>query len=166
MSRPPPLAELENILRLLVAEHRKLLAHVEAQQSAMRAMDLAALDVAMNQQEAARLRIATIENRRRAAVVQIARAARIDPNGLTLTKLATLYPAQGQPLLLLRDELKEVAAQIGKRTQVSGRLAGALLGHLNTVVRLLAGAVEKAGLYSKHGVPQVSSRIGVMEAVG
>jgi hypothetical protein len=37
---------------------------------------------------------------------------------------------------------------------------------LNTVVRLLAGAVEKAGLYTKHGVPQVSSRIGVMEAVG
>lgn len=164
MSRP--LAELENILRLLVAEHRKLLTHVEAQQSAMRAMDLRALDAAMNQQEAARLRIATIENRRRAAVVQIARAARIDPNGLTLTKLAALYPPQAQPLLVLRGELKAIAVQIGKRTQVSGRLAGALLGHLNTVVRLLAGAVEKAGLYSKHGVPQVSSRIGVMEAVG
>jgi hypothetical protein len=164
MSRP--LAELENILRLLVAEHRKLLTHVEAQQAAMRAMDLKALDAAMNQQEAARLRIATIENRRRGAVVQIARAARIDPTGLTLTKLAALYPPQSQPLLALRDELKEVAAAIGTRTQVSGRLAGALLGHLNTVVRLLAGAVEKAGLYSKHGVPQVSSRIGVMEAVG
>jgi hypothetical protein len=165
MSRPP-LAELENILRLLLAEHRKLLAHVEAQQAAMRAMDLVALDVAMNQQEAARLRIAMIENRRRAAAVQIARAARIDAKGLTLTKLAALYPAQAQPLLALRDELKVVANAIGKRTQVSGRLAGALLGHLNTVVRLLAGAVEKAGLYSKHGVPQVSSRIGVMEAVG
>ena len=27
-------------------------------------------------------------------------------------------------------------------------------------------AVEKAGLYTKQGIPQVSSRIGVMEAVG
>lgn len=164
MSRP--LSELEIILRQLIAEHRRLLAHVEAQQAAMRSMDLKALDAAVNQQEAARLRIAAIENRRRASVAQIARAARIDGNGLTLTKLAALYPAQSQPLLALRDELKEVAATIGSRTLVSGRLAGALLGHLNTVVRLLAGAVERAGVYSKHGVPQVSSRIGVIEAIG
>ena len=45
-------------------------------------------------------------------------------------------------------------------------LAGAVLGHLNTVVRLIAGAVERAGIYTKSGVPQVSNRIGVMEAVG
>ena len=49
---------------------------------------------------------------------------------------------------------------------MAGRLASAVLGHLNTVVRLLAGAVEKAGLYTKQGIPQVSARIGVMEAVG
>jgi hypothetical protein len=45
-------------------------------------------------------------------------------------------------------------------------LAGAVLGHLNTVVRLIAGAVEQAGVYTKQGVPQVSARIGVIEAVG
>ena len=38
--------------------------------------------------------------------------------------------------------------------------------HTQVLVRLLAGAVEKAGLYTKHGVPQVSSRVGTMEAVG
>jgi len=32
-------------------------------------------------------------------------------------------------------------------------------------VRLLAGSVEQAGLYTKHGVPKVSARIGMMEAV-
>ena len=52
------------------------------------------------------------------------------------------------------------------RTHVAGRVATAVLGHLNTVVRLVAGAVEKAGLYTKNGVPRVSSRIGVMDAVG
>ena len=41
-----------------------------------------------------------------------------------------------------------------------------MLGHLNTVVRLLAGAVERAGVYTKDGIPRVASRIGIMEAVG
>jgi hypothetical protein len=37
---------------------------------------------------------------------------------------------------------------------------------LNTVVRLIAGAVEQAGVYTKTGSPKVSGRIGVLEAVG
>ena len=56
--------------------------------------------------------------------------------------------------------------QISNRVTVAGRLAGALLGHLNTAVRLIAGAVEQAGLYTRDGSPKVSGRIGVMEAVG
>ena len=164
MSRLLP--ELENVLQLLVAEHRRLLAHLEAQQGAMKAFDLKALDDARNQQEASRLRVAAIENKRRALVLQIAKASRIDPQGLTITKLADLHPQRRDALLKLRDELKGLAGQIAVRTHVASRLAGAVLGHLNTVVRLLAGAVEKSGLYTKQGVPRVSARIGVMEAVG
>jgi hypothetical protein len=77
-----------------------------------------------------------------------------------------MYPPNGPMLLKLRQELKAVIGQVQTRTHVAGRLASAVVGHLNTVVRLLAGAVEKAGLYTKQGIPQVSSRIGVMEAVG
>jgi hypothetical protein len=62
--------------------------------------------------------------------------------------------------------LKAVAEKVRAHCYISGRVANAVLGHLNTVVRLLAGAVEKAGLYNKRGVPRVSNRIGVMEAVG
>ena len=44
-----------------------------------------------------------------------------------------------------------------------------IVGPGNTYVqlakRLLAGAVERAGVYTKDGVPRVSSRIGIMEAV-
>jgi len=60
MSRLLP--ELENILQALVAEHRRLLAHLEGQQAAMKAFDLKALDDSRNQQEACRLRVATLEN--------------------------------------------------------------------------------------------------------
>jgi hypothetical protein len=34
------------------------------------------------------------------------------------------------------------------------------------VVRLLAGAAQRAGLYTRRGIPRVGSRIGVMDAVG
>jgi|SRR5688572_13510844 len=157
--------DLEAVLQQLIDEHRRLLAHVDAQQAAMKAFDLKAMDAAMGQQEASRLRIAGLEAKRRLLVQQLARAVKVDGN-VTITKLAALYPARGIPLSKLRDELKTVIAQVASRTNVVGKLAGAVLGHLNTVVRLLAGAVEKAGVYTKHGVPQVSSRIGVMEAVG
>ena len=132
----------------------------------MKAFDLKALDEARNQQEASRLRVATLENKRRAVVLLIAKILRMDGQNLTITRLAELQPARREALLKLRDELRGLAAKIGARTHVAGRLASAVLGHLNTVVRLLAGAVEKTGVYTKQGVPRVSSRIGVMEAVG
>ena len=159
------LADLETALQQLVAEHRKLLGFVEAQYAAMRVMDLAALGAAANAQEACRLRIATLETKRRAIVQLLARGTKID-GPVTVTKLAALFPQRRDALLQLRDELKTVATNISTRTKVAARVAGAVLGHLNTVVRLLAGSVERAGVYTKDGTPQVSRRIGVMEAVG
>jgi hypothetical protein len=159
------LAELESVLTMLVAEHRKLLTFTDAQQAAMRSVDLAALDAAVNGQEACRLRITTLEVRRRGLAVQLTKGQRVE-QPVTLTKLADLYPQRRQSLFKLRDELRDVASTISNRTKVSSRLAGAVLGHLNTVVRLLAGAVERAGVYTKAGVPRVASRIGIMEAVG
>ena len=163
MSRLLP--ELESVLRALADEHRRLLASVEAQQAAMKAFDLKAMDDARNQQEASRLRVATLEAKRRTVVAHIAKGLKLDGK-VTLTRLADLHPPRRDALLILRDEIRQLAEAIAARAHVAGRLAGAVLGHLNTVVRLLAGAVEKAGLYTKHGVPRVSSRIGVMEAVG
>ena len=163
MSRLLP--ELESVLRALADEHRRLLACVEAQQVAMKAFDLKGMDDARNQQEASRLRVAALETKRRTIVLHIARGLKLDAR-LTLTHLADLHPQRRDALLTLRDEIRGLAQAIAARTHIAGRLSSAVLGHLNTVVRLLAGAVEKAGLYTKHGVPSVSSRIGVMEAVG
>jgi hypothetical protein len=163
MSRLLP--ELENILRSLADEHRRLLTHVESQQEAMKSFNLKALDDARNQQEASRLRLLGLEAKRRLTVGQIAKGLKLE-GAVTLTRLAELHPARRDALLKMRDEIKELAQAIETRMHVASRLSSAVLGHLNTVVRLLAGAVEKAGLYTKHGVPSVSSRIGVMEAVG
>lgn len=159
------LFEVEGILQQLIVEHRKLLKHVESQQSAMKALDLGAMDAAAQQQQAARLRIATLENKRRQLCVMLARAAKMTDEP-TVKRLAELNPQRAPVLLGLRDELRSVIDQIQRRTHIAGKLAAAVLGHLNTVVRLLAGAVERAGVYTKHGTPHVAARIGVMEAVG
>ena len=159
------ICELEAILQQMLAEHRKLLSYVGQHEEAIKAFDLKKMDAAARLQEASRLRIALLEQRRRAAALQVARASGITGE-LTVRKLAELHPPRAAALNQLRTELRETIEQITARTHVSGKVAGAVLGHLNTVVRLIAGVVEKAGLYTKNGIPRVSSRIGVMEAVG
>lgn len=157
--------ELESILQQLIEEHEKLLSHLECQQAAMKKFDLKTMDDCVTLQENSRLRIASLEAKRRVLITTIARAHRMTQTP-TVTDIAHMYPPSSAKLMKLRGDLKTIIAKIQTRTHVAGRLASAVLGHLNTVVRLLAGAVEKAGLYTKQGVPQVSSRIGVMEAVG
>ena len=158
-------SELESILNEQIAEHQRLLKHLTAQQAAMKIFDLKAMDVTARGQEASRLRILSLETRRRGIVLQLARANGVQGN-LNIADVAKLYPQRADALLKQRVLLKDLMKQITDRASVAGKLAGAVLGHLNTVVRLLAGAVGKAGLYTKQGVPQMTARIGVMEAVG
>jgi hypothetical protein len=131
----------------------------------MRVLKLEGIEQATRQQETTRLRIATLETKRRGLGQQIARAMRIKEEP-TVTKLAELFPARSAAIMKLRDELKGVIAEISARTNLAGRLAAAVLGHLNVGVRLIAGAVEQAGVYTKDGSPRMTKRIGVMEAVG
>ena len=157
--------ELEAVLQQLVGEHERLLGHLDAHQEAMRKLDLRRMDEEGKAQEASRLRIATIENRRRQLAQQLGLMLRIEAP-VTITKLAEALPQMRDRLLSLGNAIKAVVGEIERRVTVGSRLAGAIMGHLNTVVRLVAGVVEQAGLYTRDGVPKVSGRIGVMEAVG
>jgi hypothetical protein len=159
------LLEVEAIMQQLITEHQKLLRQMESQQAAMKSFDVKSIDNLTRLQETTRLRIAGLESKRRLMTQQLGRILKVKGD-LTITRLGELYPSRKQFLFSLRDELKDVIQQISQKTHIAGKLAGAVMGHLNTVVRLLAGAVEQAGIYTKAGVPQVSARIGVMEAVG
>src|SRR5205085_104983 len=144
------LAELENLVRLLIVEHAKLLAQLDQQQAAMRSFKVQPIEDITGLQESTRLRIATLDTKRRALVQQIARLMRVelDARGeLTLTRLAEMFPQRSKELRALRDQLKDVLLKTQARTTIATRLAGTVLGHLNTAVRLLAGAVQQAGVY-------------------
>lgn len=162
---PPQVSELEILLSQMVAEHRRLLAQVERHAEAMKKIDLPSMEDAGRQQEACRLRINSMEQRRRYLVQQISRAVN-QPGELTLPLLAGMFPAKSASLLKVRAELKGVAEQVANRARISGKVAAAVLGHLNTAVRLVAGVVERAGLYTKKGIPRASRRIGMMETIG
>ncbi|HSU66860.1 MAG TPA: flagellar export chaperone FlgN [Tepidisphaeraceae bacterium] len=159
------LSELENLLRQLIAEHRRLLTHVEVHEAAVRRLDLRAMEDSGRQQEASRLRIVNLEQRRRVHVQQMARGMSMS-GALTVRNLAAIYPNRAKELLELRTELRGLIEQVASKTNISGKVAAAVLGHLNTMVRLVSGVVERAGLYTKKGTPRVSSRIGVMDALG
>ena len=161
----PQVSELEAILNEQIAEHQRLLKHLQSQQTAMKLFDLKAMDAATNGQEASRLRIMMLETKCRNLVLQVARAHG-KQGSLTIAEVALLYPLRSAQLLRQRAALKELMKQISDRATMAGKLAGAVLGHLNLIVRLLAGAVGKGGLYTKSGAAQMSGRIGVMEAVG
>ncbi len=159
------LLEIESVLQQLIVEHRKLLKHLEAHQAAMKKMAMDEMDKCGNLQEGSRLRIVALDYHRKVLIGKLIKEHKLSGN-ITITRLAQAFPQRGPGLLMLRDELKKIVAQIQHRSHVAGRLAGAVLGHLNTVVRLIAGAVERAGIYTKRGVPQMTNRIGVMEAIG
>lgn len=157
--------ELETLLAQLIDEHKKLLAHLNKHQVAMKSFDLKVMDEQTRLEEAARIRIGGLETKRRGLITTIARAHRMTQMP-TLKDIAAMYPQASAKLIKLRDELKATIQTVQSRTHIVGRVASAVMGHLNTVMRLVAGAVEKAGIYTNQGVPRVSARIGVMEAVG
>jgi len=160
-----PVQDILATLQQLLAEHRKLLAQTEIHQQAMRTLDLTGMDESARLQDAIRARITSLDARRRLQTAVLAKSHKWTGE-LTLLQIAELYPAERNNLLVIRDDLRRVAQATQDRTHVAGRLAGALLGHLNVAVRALAGAVEQAGVYTKQGIPRVSSRIGAIEAVG
>ena len=159
------IADLELLLKQMIDEHRKLLKQVEQQHDAMRHLDRKLIDETTKLQEGSRTRIAALETRRRLVVLQIARGLKLNGEP-KIPALAEHFPQRKLALLSLRDQLRQLVKEISTKNQIAGRLANAVLGHLNTALRLVAGAVEQAGLYTKRGLPQLQARVSRLETIG
>ena len=157
--------EIETVMQQLIDEHRKVIVQVGKQHDAMKGFKVREMEDIAQLQEATRLRIIKLELHRRTLTQQIVKLYKLKGTP-TVTQLGEMFPQQRDTLFKLRDELRTLMADVRSRTQIAGRVAGSVLGHLNTVVRLLAGVVEKAGTYTRFGVPRVAQRISSIEAVG
>ena len=111
------------------------------------------------------MRIHALDVKRRGLIQQMAKMLRLQGEP-RIGQLAEIFPHRKPALLKLRKELRELLEKLSGRNHIASRVAGAVLGHLNTAVRLFTGVVEHAGLYTRKGVPQSVPRIGNMEAVG
>jgi hypothetical protein len=160
-----PIVELETLLQDLLVEHHKLSMHLDNQQTAMKQLRVKEMEIARAMQEGSRLRIIGLENRRRAQVQQIARINQLQTEP-KIPQLAQMYPQRSAQLMKLHGELKSVMTEIADKSFIASKLASAVLGHLNTAMRILGQAVGSGGVYTQRGVAKVAHRIGVMEAVG
>ena len=131
----------------------------------MKKWDVKAILELGHDQESTRLRIFSLEHRRRAIVRQIAAGAKLNEEPSICASIE-LFPPFAPDLIRLRDQLRAVIGKISHRTSMAAKLSAAVLGHLNTAVRLVAGAIERAGVYTRTGSPKVAARIGNMDAIG
>jgi hypothetical protein len=161
----PLISQLETTLRLLLQEQHALLRRLNEQQQALSTHDAARIERATAQLDAARLRVAQIEVRRRSLTLQAARASKLGAD-ITLQQLAGLHPQRKLILLQLREELRGVISQINDRTRMLARITGGVLGHLNVTTRIITQAVNGPGIYGKPGRSSAGIKSGLLNAVG
>src|ERR1700761_5391429 len=95
------IAELESILQQQIVEHKKMLNLIETHYAAMKKADLRKMEDFGHLGEACRLRIATLEHKRKTLTLQIAKAMK-QTGDLKITQIAELFPASKLSLLKLR----------------------------------------------------------------
>jgi hypothetical protein len=116
-------------------------------------------------QQASRNRILALEQQRKSLMLQISKQNKISVES-KLPELAEMFPQRSAALMKLRNDLNAVVTETSRRSFVAGKLAGAVLGHLNTAVRILARGVGDVGVYNNRGVPRIAKRLGRMEMTG
>lgn len=148
-----PLADLERVLRQQIAAYRELVTLLDQHRAVLESMQLQPILEANKRQQQLRDRLAKLEQLRTAALRKA--------GGGTLGDVAAKHGAGGFTLLKLRRELKELADEVGTRSRVAANIAGGMLGHLNTAVRVLIEAAGEGGVYTKDGTPKLTGRRGV-----
>src|SRR5688500_13583651 len=142
------LTELEVTLQQLTAEYNRLMKHMDAHQAAMKSFDLPAMDGAAHQQEASRLRIGMLENKRKTLVNQIGKLLKHDGQ-LTIQRIDVMNPPRVPRLMKPRDELKSTDQQTRAKKNIIGNSAGAVVVHLITVDSINTSSVDNFSVYSK-----------------
>lgn len=167
------LDELERSLRLVLADQKRLAEMLVAQRECMRQLRAADVEKLAAEIATIRQRIAASDGRRKLLAMAAARELGIVAKEPTLAMLiaAMKDPVRAGRLAKLREELRAVVMEVAAASHVAGRLAGAVLGHLNMAVRTLSTAINgggshAGGAYTRTGSPRVGGRIGVVEALG
>lgn len=163
MTPPPPIAQLELLLRQLLLEQRNLLSSLDAHAAALRSCSVEKIERAAREQDAVRLRIAAIETRRRQVTHHLSRQHRTT-QPITLTLLAEWYPDRRPTLDGLKRDLADVVGRSQRQVGLIARITQGVLGHVNATLRLVASASGPA-TYTASGDTAMPLRLGRLNAV-
>jgi hypothetical protein len=162
---PPLIAQLEALLRELLAEQLQLVQKLDVHLKALRTFKSDAIEQSSREQEIVRQRIARVEARRKVIAAQFLRLHR-NISTPSISAIAELYPDHKPTLLAIRSELLRVMEAIRQRTQLIERIVTGVVGHLNATVRVIAQAAVGPSTYTRGGDVAIPTRVSVMNAVG
>jgi hypothetical protein len=157
----PALDALVRSLDGLIKTHGELLATLREQLEAMRKMDAVAMSDAGRRQEAIHRRLLRLETDRRRAARALATSLRL-PADAALTDIAARLATPPAELQDRRVRLRSLSTEAAKLGEQCSRLAGGVLAHLNSSLRLLTGG----GTYAAGGNFHMPPRLSRMEAIG
>ena len=128
----------------------------------MAALELARVLELTREHAARRDELVRLERRRRAMLRRLAGPGGEEP---TLAQLADRHPPRAKVLRRLREELVRATDDVGRRGKLAAGVAGGVLGHVNTALRLLGEAAGRDGRYTAHGTAAVGRGRSVVEAL-
>ncbi len=158
-------SELEQTLEQLIAAHAGLGKTLELHVKAMSAMNLDGMEQLAIVCQQQRHQLVLLEARRAQQMQLLTRQLKL-PAKATLRELAEAIPHRCTPLLALRERMAVAAQSVHVSGVVASRVSGAVVGHLNTALRMLSVAVKQGGTYTRNGQSPSPGRLGLVEAVG
>lgn len=147
-------AQLDDLLTELTGTYGRLLGAMDGHTEAVRRADGAAIAAGTQVQAELVTRISELERRRRKLVSDASVVITFPPLGraVTLTDLATHLPHQSSQAMQHKARaLKELIGQVHARQTMLRNAAGALLAHIEGVVRQVGRQLSRAGTYSPRG---------------
>ena len=161
---PAALTDLETLLKEQTTAYRDLAGLLDEGRAAMSDLRLGDLTKLTERQLNHRDRLVALERRRVALTRRLAGPGK-NAAELTVAKLAERYPQRRKVLLALRDQLKAATRDAQHRSKLAGGVAGGVLGHLSTAVRLIDEVSGLRPTYDGEGGQVRLRRRAAVEAV-
>ena len=155
--------ELLALLRDMLAGQQQLLRLGHARREAMRAFDIAGLDLLTAREQVEVQKLAAMD-RRRVALVQQFRAFLPRGTEPTVSEISkkVLEPVKGQ-LLVLAAQIRDTAESVSRTARINASVSEGVIKGLARVLKVVTGFAQHAGLYMRNGRKAVPHGIHLLE---
>jgi len=164
---PATYEDLDAVLRELLAENERLLAHAIDHREAIKRADAAALNAAIVGQNTIVQRIAALERRRQAIVAYLSPAPKGASHAAAQIKVSSVIAGAPEPIrsriAALAAALRELLNKLHREHQAVRSAAETLSAHMEGLMRHICRGLSHAGTYARCG--SIDSSVQVISAV-